>query len=104
MTGAKLRKNLFIEYIIHFYKRSLRKSSKNKIKSSFTDNVMICTAVDRNNHIFIFVGKVGTTILSSEEVETIYKPHLENVTCISSDRCPSYRLLVTNLNVELHSF
>lgn len=85
------------------YKRG-RKSTKHKIETNFTDNILICTAVDRSNHIFISVGKVGTTMLSSEEVKIIYKPHLENVTCICSDKCPSYRLLATNLNVELHAF
>lgn len=49
-------------------------------------------------------GKVGTKMMSSEEIKTIYKPHLENATCICSDKCPSYRLLAEKLNIKLHAF
>lgn len=39
-----------------------RKSLKHKIKTDFTDRIMICTTVDRDNHIFISVGKVAITL------------------------------------------
>lgn len=81
-----------------------RKSLKHKIKTDFTDRIMICTAVDRDNHIFISVGKVGTTALKEEDVIDIYKPHLKEATCLCSDGCYAYRALAEKLEIELHAF
>lgn len=44
------------------YKRD-RKSIKHREKAKFTDRIIISTAVDRNNTIFITVSKIGTTSL-----------------------------------------
>ena len=65
---------------------------------------MICTAVDRDNHIFISVGKVGTTALKEGDVIDIYKPHLKEATCLCSDGCYAYRALAKKLEIELHAF
>lgn len=85
------------------YKRG-RKSLRHKEKTEFTDRIMISTAVDRNNTVFITVGKVGTTSLSSNDVIDIYQPHLTDVKYICSDGCYAYRELAKNLKVELHAF
>lgn len=81
-----------------------RKNSKHRIKADFHDRIMVCTAADRNNHIFISVCKVGTTSLGVKDVINMYEPHLQDATCICSDGYTSYRKLAEKLKIELHAF
>lgn len=85
------------------YKRG-RKSLRHREKTNFADRIMISTAVDRNRNVFISVGEIGTTALSTDEVINIYQSHLIKAECICSDGCFSYRNLAKNLNIELHAF
>lgn len=85
------------------YKRG-RSSLRHREETNYTDNIVISTAVDRNHKVFITIGKIGTTSLSSEEVINIYQPHLTNVSCICTDGCYAYRKLADKLEIELHAF
>lgn len=85
------------------YKRG-RKNLRHKHETSFVDEIIIATAVDREGQIFAQVAKIGSTMLTTEECLKTYKPHMRDVSIICSDGEFSFRTLAKEVNATLRAY
>ena len=85
------------------YKRG-RHGLKNKQHTSFNDQIIIATAVDREGTVYAKVAKIGSTYLSIDECLKAYESHMKEATCICSDGEQSFRTLAKSVNAEHHAY